>query len=79
MVVVAEVLINNVASISYFVDMLAEVVVDPLIDALTGVIMVFVPDIDVEVLAGANANGFASLMTAVEFAMTKPLGQFSSC
>ena len=66
-----------VVSISYFVDMLAEVVVDPSIDALAGAITVFVSDIDVEVLADVNVNIFAFSMTAVEFAMPKPLAEFS--
>ena len=49
--------------ISYSVDVLSGVLVDVWIDALAGV----------EVLADANANVFASLMTALELAVPKPL------
>ena len=45
---------------------------DVVVDALTGVIMAFVSGIGVEVLADANANVFASLMPALEFAVPKP-------
>ena len=58
-----------VVSISYFVYVLSDVVVD----ALTGVIMGFVSGIGVEVLADANSNVFASLMPVFEFAVPKPL------
>ena len=55
--------------IPYFVDALSDMMVDALIDALDNVIMVFVTDIGVEVLAGASVNVFTSLMTALEFAV----------
>ena len=45
---------------------------DALINVLTSEKMGFVPSIAVEVLADANANVFASLVTALEFAVTKP-------
>ena len=49
--------------ISYSVDVLSGMMGDVWIDALAGV----------EVLADANSNVFASLMTALEFAVPKPL------
>ena len=55
--------------ISYFVDVLSDMVVDAFV--LTCV-MAFVPDIGVEVLADANANIFAFLVTALELALPKP-------
>ena len=56
------------APISYFVDALSDMAVDALIDVLAGVLT----GIGVEVLADASGNVFASLMTALEFASTKP-------
>ena len=58
----------TIALDSYFVYVLSDVVVD----ALARVIMGFVSGIGVEVLADANGNVFASLMTALEFALPKP-------
>ena len=55
--------------ISYFVDVLSDMVVDAF--ALTCA-MAFVSDIGVEVLADANANIFAFLVTALELALPKP-------
>ena len=59
------------------VDVLSDMAVDAWIDALAGVIMGFVSGIGAEVLPGANGNGFASLMTALEFAVPKPLEALS--
>ena len=53
-------------SIRFFVDAPSNMVVDTLKDALDNVIMGF---IGVEVLADANGNVFAFLMTALEFAV----------
>ena len=47
--------------------------VDSLIEALTDVIMIFVSGIGVE----AIGNVFVSLMTALELAVPKPLGEVS--
>ena len=58
--------------ISYCVDALSVVVVDELMDALADVITRFVTGIGVEVLADANGNVCASLMTVLEFAAPKP-------
>jgi hypothetical protein len=55
--------------ITYFVYVLSD---DTLINVLTSVKMDFVASIAVEMLADANANVFASLVTASEFAVTKP-------
>ena len=63
--------------VSYFSDVLSGMVVGTLIDALAGVIIGFVSSIGVEMLADANVNVFASLMTALEFAVPKPLEEFS--
>ena len=63
--------------IPFFIDVLSNTVVDTLIDALDNVIMGFVADIGVEVLADANGNVFTSLMTALEFAVLKSLREFS--
>ena len=52
-------------------------VVNALIDTVAGVIMGFVPGIGVEVLAGANVNFFGSPMAIFDFAVPKPLGEFS--
>ena len=57
--------------------MLSGLVVDTLIDALSDMIIGFAAGIGVEVLAGAIGNVFTSLMTALEFALLKPLGEFS--
>ena len=56
--------------ISYFVDVLSDMVVDALVEAVAEIIMVFVTGIDVEVL---NVNAFAFLTTALEFDVPKPL------
>ena len=60
-----------------FVDVLSDMAVDAWIDALAGVIIGFAPGIGIEVLADANGNVFASLMTALEFAVPKPLEALS--
>ena len=67
-IVVAAVIIilEFAVPISYVVYVLSD---DALINVLTSG---FVPSIAVEVLADANANVFASLVTALEFAVTKP-------
>ena len=62
-----------VKSISWFVYVLSEMMVDSLIEALTDVIMIFVSGIGV----GAIRNVFVSLMTALELAVPKPLGEVS--
>ena len=59
------------------VDVLSDMAVDAWIDALAGVTIGFVTGIGAEVLADANGNGFASLMTALEFAVPKPLEALS--
>ena len=59
------------------VDMLSDMAVDAWIDALAGVTIGFVTGIGAEVLADTNGNGFASLMTALEFAVPKPLEALS--
>ena len=43
-----------------------------MMDALADVIMIFVTDIGVEVLADATGTFFASLMTALENAVPNP-------
>ena len=53
---------------------MSDVVVDALVDVLTGAIMVFVPGIGVEVLADTNVNVITSLINALEFAVPKPFG-----
>ena len=60
-----------------FVDVLSDMSLDAWIDALASVIIGFMTGIGVEVLPGANGNGFASLMTALEFAVPKPLEALS--
>ena len=60
-----------------FVDVLSDMALDAWIDALASVIIGFVPDIGVEVLADANGNVFASLMTALEFAVPESIREFS--
>ena len=67
----------TIALDSYFVYVLSDAVVDALINAVTDIISGFVSSIGVEVLADANVNVFASLMTDLEFAVPKPLGEFS--
>ena len=57
--------------ISYFVDVLSGMVIDALTDVLTGV-----SGIGVEMLADATGTFFASLMTALENAVPKPLEEF---
>ena len=52
-----------VLSMPYFVYMLF----DALVDSLTRLIMRSVPNIGVEVLAGANTNVFTSRMPSLEF------------
>ena len=60
-----------------FVDVLSDMALDAWIDALASVIIGFVTGIGVEVLADANGNVFASLMTALEFAVPEPLESLS--
>ena len=63
--------------VKYVEDVPSDIVVGALIDAVTDVkIMGFVSGIGVEVLADANVNVFASLMTDLEFVVPKPLGEF---
>ena len=62
---------------SCFVDMLCDVLLDACTDALTDVIIGFVTGIGAEVLADSNGKSFASLMTALEFAVPKPLEALS--
>ena len=57
-------------SISYFVDVLSDMVVGALIEVVAEIIMGFVSDIGVEVL---NVNTFAFLTAALEFGVPKPL------
>ena len=72
-------------SISYFLDVLSDMVVAALTGALTGVIIDFVsgiildvlPGIGVEVLTDANAKAFEFPMTALEFVVSKLLEGFS--
>ena len=68
----AVITLELVVSISYFVFVRSDVVVDALIDVLDSVIMGFVSEIGVEVLIDANVNVFASLMPALECAVPKP-------
>ena len=76
-IVVAVALKKFAVSIPFFVDVLSNMVVDTLTDALDTVIMGCVADIGVEVLADANGNVFTSLTTALEFAVPEPLREFS--
>ena len=61
-----------VVTILYLVDVLSSMVVDALIDLLACATMGIVTSIGSEVLADTNVNVFASLMTALEFAVPKP-------
>ena len=61
----------TIALDSYFVYVLSDAVVDALINAVTDIISGFVSSIGVEVLADANVNVFASLMTDLEFVVPK--------
>ena len=63
--------------IPYFVDVLCDVLVNALIDALYVGIMYFATGFGVEVLAEANVNIFVCLMTALEFPESTPVGEFS--
>ena len=71
-VATAAIALEFAVSISYCVDVLPDMVVDALIDASAGVIIVFVLGIGVEVLDDADVNVFRSLMIALEFAVPKP-------
>ena len=66
---VAVISLGFAVPISYFVDVLSDMVVACVI---TG----FVPGIGVEMLADANVNVFAFLMTVLEFAAPTPLREF---
>ena len=56
------------ASVRYPVDVLLDVVVDVLADALAGEIIGIVSDdIGADVWGGLEANGFETVMTALEF------------
>ena len=77
-IVVAAVLIALEFAVptSYLVDVLSSMVVNALIDVLAGVLTGIVPGIGAGVLADANGNVFASLMTVLGFVSTKPFGEF---
>ena len=60
-----------------FGDVPSGMVVGALTGAVTDVIKGFVSSIGVEMLADANVIIFASLMTALEFAVPKPLEALS--
>ena len=64
-------------SLSYFVDVLSDMVVGALIGVMADAMMGFVTGIGVEMLADANVNVFAALMIALEFGLPKPLRGFS--
>ena len=65
--------LKSVESISWFVYVLSDMMVDSLIEALGEVIMVFVSGNGVEEIGDV----FVSLMTALEFAVPKPLEALS--
>jgi len=69
--------LESARTVSKSVDLLAVVVVDRFVDAMAGVLAGITVGVlsgkDVDVLPDVNANVFASLMTALEFAMPKPL------
>ena len=65
------------APVSYFGDILSPMTMDVSAGVAADVIMGFVADIGVEVMADANGNVFASLMTALDFAVPKPLESLS--
>ena len=64
-------------TVAYIGDVLSDMVVGAFTGEVADVIMGFVSSIGVEVLADANVNIFASLVTALEFGLPKPLGEFS--
>ena len=72
MVTAVVIALEFVVSILYLVDVLSSMVVDALINLLAGVTMGVVTGSGSEVLADANVNVFASLMTDLEFAVPKP-------
>ena len=76
----AKVIIFGVFALSVlnFGGVLSSMLVDALIDAVAEVIMGMVSDIGVEVLPDATVNVFTFLMTALDFAVSKPL-EDSSC
>ena len=76
-VTVAVISLGFAVPISYCAGVLSDVVVGALIDMVVDVIMDVVTGIGVEVLADANVNVFASMMTALEFAVPKPREGFN--
>ena len=59
-------------TVSYFGDVPSGMAVGALTGAVTDAMMGFVSGIGVEVLADANVNAFAFIMTTLEFAVPKP-------
>ena len=76
-VTVVVITLEFVVPISYFVYVLSDMVVGALTGVMPDSITGFVSSIGVEVLADANVNDFASLVTAWDFGLPKPLGEFS--
>ena len=66
-----------VMPIPYLVDLLCDVLVNALIDALSVGIMGFATGFGVEVLAEANMSIFVCLMTALDFPESTPVAEFS--
>ena len=72
-----DIILEFAVTVPYFGYVPSGMVIGALTGEVTDVMMGFVSDIGVEVLADANVIIFASLMTALEFAVPKPLGGFS--
>ena len=69
----AVIVLEFAVTVSYFEDVPSSMVRGAFTGAVTDVMMGFVSDIGVEVLADANANVFASLMPGLEFTVPKPI------
>ena len=62
---------------SYSVDVPANVPIDLFVDMSAGVMLGFLPVIDIEVLVDVNTNDFTVAMTVLEFPVSIPLEGFS--
>ena len=59
------------------VDVSSDVTVDLFMDAAAGAMLVVLSGIGIEVLSDVSASAFAVFMTASEFPVSTPLGEFS--
>ena len=77
MVGVIVIVLKFVVAVSYSVDVPSDVDVDLFMDVLSGVMIRVWRGIGIDVLAAVSESAFAVIMTALEFPVPTPSGEFS--